>query len=396
MSEAQFHLPAGITEADLIDLVDGVALHPSREAAVLAALKAEPRLGLSIKQMREDRAGLTALGELHAPLGLADGIEARLEADAIRSLAHAEEGAADVIPISTMRVETPGIWHHLLESAWPKRLATAASLAIVGSLIYFGGREMLRNGWPTTSSTLAVKPTPAPDIAPPAPHDAPAPIEVAAAPDTPSTAASGPTLIADAAPAEQPITPEQAVALAREGRLVISVRAPRDAASTLKRVETLARSGSRDASWRTLALDGLPTEFALLTAPSMPAPPTHTTPAADPTRPEIGIAAADPAKPHDSVPAVQTPPTPLRPVVKAIYTIELDPRERSITDLLESLRDSSRGSLVQSGTEVVLRKLDQPLERTISLAPEDILWWANQPSAWTRRATVPVVIETLE
>lgn len=395
MSESPLHLPAGITEADLIDLIDGVALQPSREAAVLAALKAEPRLGLTIKQLREDRAGLTALGELHAPLGLADGIEARLEADAIRSLAQAEDGASDIIPISTMRVETPGVWQLLLESAWPKRLATAASLAIVGSLIYFGGREMLRNGWPAGSSNLAVKPTPAPDVAPPAPHDAPALIELAANPtsDTPTIAALVPTLVADAAPAEQPITPEQAVALAREGRLVISVRAPRDAATTLKRVEMLARSGSRDAAWRNLTLDGLPTEFALLAAPSMPAPPA---PAADPARPDIGIAAADATKPHDPAPTVQPAPVLLRPVVKAIYTIELDPRERNITDLLESLRDSSRGSLVQGGTEIVLRRLDQPLERTISLAPEDILWWANQPSAWTRRATVPIVIETLE
>ncbi len=50
----------------------------------------------------------------------------------------------------------------------------------------------------------------------------------------------------------------------------------------------------------------------------------------------------------------------------------------------------------ENGPTVVLRKLETPLVRPVSLRPEDILWWSGPTSAWSKRATIPVVIETLE
>ena len=78
-------LPAGLAEADLIDLADGV-LSREREGIVLAALRQHPEMGLLVKQFRADRSMVAALGEVRAPSGLAEGIEARLEAAALRDL----------------------------------------------------------------------------------------------------------------------------------------------------------------------------------------------------------------------------------------------------------------------------------------------------------------------
>ena len=410
MPDAAFQLPAGITEADLIDLVDGVALHPSREAAVLAALKAEPRLGLLIKQLRDDRGGLMNLGEVHAPLGLAEGIEARLEQDAIRSLAQAEETTTDAIPISAVRIETPGAWQVLLESAWPRRLATAASLAIVGSLVYFGGREAIR-AWPNVMGgpggpNVVVKPkpdhgTPGLDAAP-----SPAPIEVATGPtdgpDGPNSAAAMTSIAAhtpDAPVADVPLTVEQAAALARQGRLAISVRAPRDVASTLKNVDAIARNAGRDATWRGVGIDQVPTELAFLSTPTMIVPGASSP--AHPDAPAIAVASAEGSSPTPT-PSAKTAPAHLadarHAVVKAIYTVDIDPTDAAITRLVESLKSASsltQGTLAP-GAEIVLRKLETPVERPVSFEPEDILWWANQPSAWAKLSTIPIVIETLE
>ena len=87
----------------MIDLADGV-LARDREEIVLAALRRDPRLGLVAKQFRADRLLLSGLGDVRAPAGLADGIEARLEAAALRGL-------------STAARQVPGIHPHFQRSA---------------------------------------------------------------------------------------------------------------------------------------------------------------------------------------------------------------------------------------------------------------------------------------
>ena len=126
-------LPHGITEADLIDLADGV-LARDREDVVLGALKSDPRLGLLAKQFRADRELVAGLGEVRAPAGLAEGIEARLEAAALRDLASASRDVPRPIPISQVERREPSVLRLLMESAWPRRLAVAASIAIVAGL----------------------------------------------------------------------------------------------------------------------------------------------------------------------------------------------------------------------------------------------------------------------
>jgi anti-sigma factor RsiW len=103
-----FSLPPGITEADLIDLIDG-AVPSEREGVLIAALRDEPRLGLMVKRMRADRGGLEELGavSMAAPAGLIEGIESKLNREALRELVAESEEAPAVIPISGVQ---PAHW----------------------------------------------------------------------------------------------------------------------------------------------------------------------------------------------------------------------------------------------------------------------------------------------
>src|SRR5438128_1141813 len=98
------NLPEELTESDLIDMVEGT-LSASREPVAIAALKAEPRLGLLIKQMRIDKAALAGVPAVSAPEALADSVLAQIDAHVLRSLAAEAQERSAGIPINSIAMD---------------------------------------------------------------------------------------------------------------------------------------------------------------------------------------------------------------------------------------------------------------------------------------------------
>jgi hypothetical protein len=378
---ANFALPSGITDADLVDLVDG-CLAPDRQGVVVAAVSASAHLRTLVGQMRSDRVLLGAVATEPAPPGLAEGIEVRLQALALRDLASASSEAPASIPISTMRVrvERPGVLATLLESVWTRRLAMAATIAIVGAGAAWGVSQVIRRAITTRPLDVAsVKPVHA-EPAPVTPE--PAPVDIASI-DNSAIQSIGPVpTLAMATPAGS-ITEDRAAELAREGRLVITIHTGL-AQATMKRLDTLARAGSRE-GWRTISLDKLPAEYAALTTPSS----TFTIPGTlrpDPSGPVVasGTPVAGPAAPHQ--PAHQ-----IRIVVKRIYTAEVNPGDRWLGGLIHTVADA-----LPDGAVLELREAPAIASTGPAVDPDSVLWWSAPPAKWARKTTIPIVVEGLE
>lgn len=374
-------LPAGLTEADMIDLVDG-KLAADREQAVLSALKAEPKLALLVRQMRGDEAGLAMLRDVRVPTDLGDRIESALQTQALRDLAAQEAQApAEAVMASVVTVREAsegGAWRILLESAWPRRLATAASIAIVAGVGYLGYNEYQRSlqrpglGITTTGGAAPIVPEPV----------NPTSIEIAADPAKEPTTPDGPTPDTAVAAAEA-MTPERAIELARQGRLVISVRLPSAGSDAMKRVESIARAAGREGGWRPMPMNQLPPAYAGLMTPSIEVPqsPLPNGPG-QPTLTSDGQAGPGPS----ATPQLSTP---RRPVVVAIYAVELAPRGAMLTGLLDALSPGRPEG-------AVFRVVDAPMLPAAPVSPEDVLWWQNPPASWGLKVRVPVVVEGLE
>lgn len=372
-------LPKGITEDDVIDLVDG-QLPKDREQVILAAIKAEPRLGALVKQLREDRTLFEGSSDLKAPPGLALAIEAKLEAAAMRDLASAESAIEQPIPVSSIEPVEPGILRLLMESAWPRRLAMAASVAIVVGIGALGLREAVRSGaiaWPDAPKVAVRPPVVNPDV--PANPEQPAPVEIAANPNNPSVAEVNPAPAPEARPT---MTLAKAVELAREGRLVLTIRAV-NAQPAIARLDTLARTAGREGGWQGLDVNALPAQYAALRAPSLEVPGLRPLP----TEPVVIAADAQPNAPLVGPRPAHTPVA----VVKAIYAVELDVRERTLESLLASITDGMDGSVLAA-----FREAPPMPEPEIALDPEHVLWWTTSPAAWVKKHAVPIVIETVE
>ncbi len=374
-------LPFGITESDLIDLVDGV-LAREREGVVLGAIKADPRLGQLVMKFRSDRELVVGLGEVHAPHGLADGIESRLEAAALRGLSTASRDIPRPIPISQVERREPSSLRLLMESAWPRRLAVAASLAIIAGLGTMGVLELMRKpvAGPAPAPIAVNLPKPDP-IAPLAPTPS---IEIALEPDAEPTI---PPRIIAAAPAVEPVemTDARAAMLASEGRLAIALRTSA-AAPAIKRLDSLTRA--RDTGWRTIAMDNVPKQYAALLTPPAEARPAPALPAAP--EPTVFVSAHG-ANPQVTVVAPAPTLPPLHPVVKALYSVDLPPGENSFAALVRSIKES-----VPEGVTLTLRELPKPVAAPIPVDPDSVLWWNSPVGKWSRRASVPIVVEGLE
>ena len=374
-------LPAGLTEADLIDLADGVLSH-EREGVVLGALKKHPEMGLLAKQFRADRSMVAALGEVRAPSGMAEGIEARLEAAALRDLASQSHEVPRPIPISQVQIRETGALRLLMESPWTRRFATAASLAIVLGLGALGVRAVY-NALPGKAIVHnTTSPSPTSDV-----EHALAPTTEIVSKPTDETPVAAPTAMTAAPQAKSDeLTPAVAARLAAEGRLSITVRAA-VATASLKRLESLAKA--RDTGWHAIALD-TPAQYALLLTP-------QNDPVATPTAPNapnpIAITGTQTAPTTPVAPAPSGTallPT-LHYVVKAIYAVDLTPGEQPFESLLRSITDT-----LPEGATITLRTLPQPIAAPIALDPDSVLWWTSPASKWSKRTRVPVVVEGLE
>lgn len=382
-------LPPGLTEADIVDMVDG-EVPPHREALVIDALQERPMLGLLVKQMRADRGHTQVLADLTgaAPTNLLEGIQAKLDRDALAELVHEAEEASAAIPIS----QAPRVGGHggvirvLAESVWARRLATAASLAIVAGLGALGVRELSRR-WPGLPNVVVVQP--------PAPADpsSASPIEVVTGKDTPAIDPGAENLAnppAAIATSEQPtvestpLTASAALALARDGRLVITVHSGR-VADTLRQLEGLSRSAAADVRWRAFEVGRLPVELASLSTPRTLAP-------ADAggrleSKPAVFASESSASTMVGPMPAAVADAP--RPVVKAVHVVRMGADVTRLGDLLKDL-NITRDQVAE------FHVLPAPIAHGPSIEPESVLWWSAGGESWTPRIVVPIIIETIE
>ncbi|HZW11042.1 MAG TPA: hypothetical protein VFF69_14160 [Phycisphaerales bacterium] len=352
----------------------------SREADVVRErlLAADPDLAARVELMERDRVMLRALGDETPPTGLAESVVARLERDALLGLS----GGADHVsmPVSVVR---PGRTRGTGIAGWMTSpagagLAMAAVLALAvgvtlqltggprGAPLGGSGRPVEGNPLMGEPSLAQHEPAPEPRVlgeAPAAPEQQPIALAAEDAPE--------PVL-------ERVFTddPDRALALLAEGRLLVRVRAaaPDAAAAELAR---LAERPARPNEAFRIAAD-VPDPIVL-------AMESRYAPAAGEPGP-VEFASSEPShRAAPDRPDVREPTS----MLEAVYLADA----RLDASALASLRHALA---LGDGKTAEFEELPEPLDLPGVLTPDAVLWWARDPSEWSRRGYVPVVIERVE
>ncbi len=355
---------SGLTEDELLDFVEG-ELPADRSAAVLRTLAAHPELSGAVMGMRSDRGRLSHELELVAAepdrsfveAVVHQGVTGELDpafAALFESTGRAGGGVPRMRPTRVVRA------HRRL--GWPARAAGVLLAACVAGA-FFGAVWL---AWPSAPVSLG-----APRLAE-APPTAPA--EAGALAEAAPLAARAPVSVAQApadglpahewGPTTTIVTPAEALAAAREGRLVIRLYAP-DAALGRGLVESITTTPSIS---RVAVLDGPVTDVDALRIAG--AVPTQTGP----------VYAGDPASVDTDRPA---------PSERAswVYMVEVEPTERGVSLLLAGL---SR----RPGVLVELLRSGEPV--TTPGSAGDVSWFRGPSRDWTRRIAAPIVVQSGE
>lgn len=403
-------IPANLDEADLLALIEGEPVANPR--ALRAAIEAHPAFGRMLVEMRGDRATLRAVdagSTISAPASILEGLEARLEREALAGIARAEPTVTS-LPISSVVVTRPGRFQPLLGSRSARRYAMAAGLVIVGGVSLLMVKGGLNSGWWTNQpdrpvAILDTDPMPRDDDArrpDPSPR-ALAAASGAAGVDAPfltnmehgtlagsmvSRPEDAPTFndLSPGAPslASEPMTLARAAELARDGRLVIRVRADAGGAqAAVDGVRGLSQRSGKEVKWRVME-----TAPSIVSALAAKAPSTRSQPgaAADRERPIAGSEGnpVSPALPAGS-PGVRT--VSLSSEFRPLYSVELDGTEKNLESLLKNL-DKGDALLVE------FVELGEGVAPSPGLDPASMLWWGRKPGEWVKRVAVPIVLET--
>jgi len=400
-------LPGGIDETDLLALIEGTPLPAERAARLREALATDPRLAELAALMRADRDTLASLAPVSAPSDLLDRVEAILEREALVGLARTEATAGvDALPISTY---LPARRPWMTRRTGAPLAAAAAVLLIAGGVLMLipGKRPIVPPPGPLANDTTdrpsstdlahstTTKPTLSNTGTPGEPERAPVDVAAKPATETPTATDTTPAdpVIAKVAPLPA-ITPEQLIAAASEGRLVLRLRAAPDKAfGRISALNTNARSlrvepmtdGQRSAAavafvgaWarRQPMIDPAP----LLPRLPEPAPLARGNPLA-PSAPTavVPVGIVREAEP----PAAREP----EPVIASQAYITAVP---ATTEGLESLIKALGNETVPADWQLlpVSVQIDAPADAS------SILWWASPPATWAKRFTVPIVVQT--
>jgi hypothetical protein len=400
MNDAERQLDAGfdgLDEHTLLGLVEGT-LDARAEASATAGLS--PSACARIALMRRDRTRLAALPEVAAPTGIVEQAVAAAHREALNGLRLVGEQESE-IPVSRV-VPIRRAW-------WKGRgvaLATAASLGIVGGVVLLSLPSWTPKSGPTDTGVIAAGPDTVPEprslvnpdrgldattgIAAATPSDEVEGIELASVVQAHAALGSGSgatPLMVPMAPASARVNDSDlALALAREGRLVIRVT-PRMPTGVDRRMETLTARSSRSGLWR--AEETVPTEVsAALASASRPEPDAATPePRPRPDQPMI-VASAGMQVPGGLL---------IKP--KAELTIALPPEPGDLVTL-------ARAAPTAEALESLTRTLgDQIGSVTYESLPERIatedhdatidstLWWTGTPRRWTKWTAIPLIIE---
>lgn len=397
-----------IDETELLAFIEREPMAGDRTEAVRRAIAADAGLRELVEGMRADRSALAGLDNVHAPANLLELVEARLEREALVGLSRAAAPAK--LPVSQVIPERESVIGKIVTRPWARQLAMAASLLIVAG----AGFMVVKANWPThkprefargdnnaepstpaSTSNVAAKtasgtnPKNDADLA--VGTTRPAADSMTAEP----TAVQSPAAIADAsskdaakaethAPA---MTIDRAIALAKEGRLVVRLRAA-DGAAAQERLDSLAK---RTGSWLKHG-PATPGEGVEITdAVQMAVADSRPAPVSVPSRPnEEALAGGNPSTSHQRStmpnPAAAVPPPSVN-LANQVYCLTLTPDDDNLRSLLQRLNGGDKDLLAQ------LQEVALPVTVGAPMTPDAMLWWNRAPVQWDRRLVLPVVVE---
>ncbi len=395
------NLPTGITEDDILDLVEH-ALPEARAQVVRAALAASrPDLLRLVDAMHVDRRALASMEPPRAPAGLVA---------AAATMASRDHPLTDIVEpeVTTLRVSTykphrrPGVLASIADlltsSTLARGLAVAAGFSLAAGVLLWGILAIVAEI--SQPVRIANNDDPAPTITERRdPLDRQDP-QVALS-DEPQIESTDPTdaLASTDQPGEEPLDPDldplpaaagmdgqRALALAREGRLAVRVRVG-STDLALARIENLRRQAQREGVlWRTLSAEfSTPIYVAMAESTARPSPAPR--PGSNPPTIAGDPAATTPGAPPRSrdLPDFQPPTGRLA----AAYELQLPDSATT----LESLRRALTRDRFQVAEFI---ELPNAVPTEPILDPRTIFWWDQPPSAWERKIRVPVLVETLD
>lgn len=373
-------LPPTLTEELICDLVEG--LLPASEAErVRRALAQSPQWSRRVAQMESHRRVLALIPDEPPPTDLLDRVQAALERDALLSLSHDERNTPSIVVMQPAR--DGGVLARLAPRLW-RPLAVAAGIALLALGGIYWARNLSRHG--ASPAPVVLHPTPdehATAIAMADPSAEPPVIT----PEAPAEDAPTGMSLAEAEPTRPDLTPGRALALAREGRLLVRVIAEKASAaeSAIAAIASL-----RGDPVRGLTVEReVPAE--VLAAVSQPRP-VVVGPASR-QRPEAALASERPITPFDPLalvpPGVLSPwlPIELPPALGRTFVLELPGTPASLDAMHRAL-----GARLGRQVRIVYEELTAPAVP----APVDaasLLWWTGPASTWAPRLAVPLVVE---
>ena len=373
----------GLTEAELADLLEGGSVSPLRESLLRSTLNQHPEIAKFFAGVRADRSAMRELDQaVHAPTGMLEAVEIRLDQEALRTLT--EPVASAPIPISsaTTRIERRSAIAVLLEQPWTRRLATAASLLLAIGIGVWGTHIGLQN-WPKgggtpprNDSNLVQLPTTDPSD-PPLPDASPTGLAIASAePDAPkytmletTSLVDGPAIAADGTI----LSEEETVNLAGAGRLAIVISGDsRGLSDRLARLSGSSRSFQVAPIAETSVGASMPTLAAAMTRESELPRADWAAALQDPWSGTLGNA--------DTT------------VSRRIMNVVSAADPASVRSILTTCGLLGESCCVP-GRTVRVMILDEPIEQPVTMDAASVLWWSASPAKWARTTTVPVIIE---
>ncbi len=399
-----------VSEDALVDWIDG-SLSP-QDVRRLAAESGRADLHDRIGQMQRHRDVLRSLGDtqglLRAPTDMHARVMATLERESLvghesveQELRALERAApADTAPVANLRlVQGEGSTSH-----WTKRapsLALAAGLLLLVTGGAYWTMQMLRSASPKMadpSKTIAMadanKPVATESTAPAGADAAATPMMIASNDATQATEAAGARMNVTtmaAGPVAREVTIEEAVALAREGRLAIRVTA-RDLRG-LSRLEQDGATRRGNQSWQ-LSRDVPPAVLAAALPATSEASRAFVRAAhALGSSTESGTAMFSTASlispligPGATVTTFAPAVIATGPALSASYLLDVPQTERAFDAVRAVLRDRLKG-------EVVFAELPDAMPAAAKADAQSALWWTKPSSQWSPRVTVPVLVE---
>jgi hypothetical protein len=189
--------------------------------------------------------------------------------------------------------------------------------------------------------------------------------------------------------AEALIPAERAAALAREGRLKITVLVA-DEALFAERLAVLTRLSQRiDDGWHVVGEAPARLASAVTEPPQVILPALPNAPGGSP--PVLVASHGLDGQVRLTTESNRRDPELVRRVV-SVQLLGVEARPRTLVSVLKELSELTPGV----GDVVFIEAMDVPLPADPVLDPEAVLWWGQPPEGWVSHVRVPVVVETIE